>query len=241
MPLTCKITAVQKIDEAAQRAMFTLFNRYFDNTDFGRFKADLAEKDLAIMQRTKDGGLAGFSTVQIFRTLLSGKECTFLYSGDTIVAPEFSSSSMLIGAFGHVMLRLIEKTEMPIYWLLISKGFRTYRLLPVFFNTFYPSYNGRKALNLKELRNRVGDYKFGKSYDPDKGIVSFNGLHDRLKESMCVVPEGRSHDPHVLYFLQNNPGYRQGDELLCLAEISTANMNRVAQRAIKGARVIWDE
>ena len=49
-------------------------------------------------------------------------------------------SPSLAGSFGHFMLRMLkEHRGTPVYWFLISKGYRTYRFLPVFFNRFYPT------------------------------------------------------------------------------------------------------
>ena len=36
--------------------------------------------------------------------------------------------------------------------------------------------------------------------------------------------------PDVAYFLQCNPGYASGDELVCLCELSTDNMRPLTRR-----------
>ena len=49
------------------------------------------------------------------------------------------------------------------------------------------------------------------------------------------MPEGRQDDPHVHYFLERNPGYAEGDELVCLAEVSLANTHGIGHRWLKQA------
>jgi hypothetical protein len=58
---------------------------------------------------------------------------------------------------------------------------------------------------------------------------------------MAEVPAHRLRDPHVAFFLQRNPGYRQGDELACLADIAKENFTRLAWRVIRAVETTWDE
>src|SRR3546814_15004539 len=44
------------------------------------------------------------------------------------------------------------------------------------------------------------------------------------------IPEKDRRRPDVLFFLQRNPGYDQGDELVCLTELSLENQNPLAAR-----------
>jgi hypothetical protein len=37
----------------------------------------------------------------------------------------------------------------------------------------------------------------------------------------------------VRFFLTRNPGYREGDELVCLAELAAANMRSLAARGLR--------
>jgi hypothetical protein len=53
-----------------------------------------------------------------------------------------------------------------------------------------------------------------------------------LKPELAVIPERRRANPHVRFFLQKNPGFAAGHELVCLAEISPQNLKRFAARII---------
>ncbi|MEQ1748451.1 MAG: hypothetical protein ABL974_03455 [Prosthecobacter sp.] len=56
-----------------------------------------------------------------------------------------------------------------------------------------------------------------------------------LKAALAEVPEARQDDPHVRYFLERNPAYAEGDELVCLAEVSLANTHGIGHRWLKQA------
>ncbi|MCE5231383.1 hypothetical protein LLG95_17545 [bacterium] len=241
MPLTSSITALARISADDRERMFGLHGRYFSNARHDVFDRDLSGKDWIIILR--DGAeIVGFSTLQLIPLRALGADRIFLFSGDTIVDREHWRDSHLAGCFGHFMLRLIaEHPGAPLHWFLISKGYRTYRFLPVFFNRFYPVHTGAAVPGDLELLHAIAAHKFGDAYDAARGLVRLNGRGDRLRPEMCRIPEGRRLDPHVHFFLARNPAYAQGDELACIAEISRANLNRRAWRVIEHTRVIWNE
>ena len=39
-------------------------------------------------------------------------------------------------------------------------------------------------------------------------------------------------DPHVAFFLKRNPGHGDGDELVCLTELSDDNLTRAGRRMV---------
>ncbi len=241
MPLASVIAALPRIQASEKDAMFLLHKRYFCNVRRDNFLKDLAEKQWVILLR--DGGeIVGFSTLQVIRLSVDAGERVFLFSGDTIVDQAHWQDSTLAGCFGHVMLRLLAGNERaPVYWFLISKGYRTYRFLPVYFNRFYPAFDRTTPVVYARLIQAVASHKFGAAYDAATGLVRCGGLKDRLRPEMCSVPAGRRSDPHVRFFLERNPTYCLGDELACLADISRENLNRYAWRAIEHTTVAWDE
>jgi hypothetical protein len=44
------------------------------------------------------------------------------------------------------------------------------------------------------------------------------------------LPSGRLADPHIAFFLERNPGWKEGDELVCLTEIAEENLTRAGRR-----------
>jgi hypothetical protein len=241
MSLASVIAGLPRIQASQKEAMFLLHNRYFCNVQRDTFLKDIGEKKWVILLR--DGrDIVGFSTLQVIRLLVDNIERVLLFSGDTIVDQTHWHDSLLAGSFGHVMLRLLAENERsPIYWFLISKGYRTYRFLPVYFNGFYPVFDKTTPAAYARLIQAVAHHKFGAAYDATTGLVRFGGMKDRLRPEMCDVREGRRNDPHIQFFLERNPAYRLGDELACIADISRANLNKYAWRVIENTRVEWNE
>jgi hypothetical protein len=50
------------------------------------------------------------------------------------------------------------------------------------------------------------------------------------------VPAGRLRDPNVAFFMERNPDWTRGDELVCLCDLSRANLNRAGRRVVEAER-----
>jgi hypothetical protein len=241
MLLSSVIAKLPRITDCQKEAMFELHSHYFANVRRNVFLDDMNGKDWIILLR-EEGHIVGFSTLQLLRLTVDGAERLFLFSGDTIVDRAHWQDSTLAGCFGHFMLRLMtEHPDLPRYWFLISKGYRTYRFLPVYFKRFYPACDRPTPPAYAALLDAVATRKFGPAYDTTAGIVRSGSQKDRLRPEMCGIPASRRNDPHVRFFLERNPSYGQGDELACIADIARENLNRYAWRVIEHTAVEWDE
>ncbi len=240
--LNTTIVLQSLVNQDDRLAMYELQARYFCNLNKEVFLQDMSEKDWIIVLRDENNRICGFSTIGIIQTSFDNFQQVFLFSGDTIVDIDFRYSSSLAGGFGHMMLRLDrEFPNIPCYWFLISKGYRTYRFLPVFFRHFYPVYNAATPPEYQSLLDNISRIKFKDNYDPLCGVIKFASSKDFLKPEKCKIPAGRTNDPHISFFLEKNPGYIHGDELACIASISLDNLNRAGHRMIKNTKVKWHE
>lgn len=239
--LQSEIKSLKRLTEVEKEDLLALHCRYFQNVRQEIFVRDLSAKDHIILLR--DGTqIVGFSTLQVLRLSVAQTPRVFLFSGDTVVDRQHRLDSHLAGCFGHYMLRLMDQyPDTPLYWFLISKGFRTYRFLPVYFRIFYPACDRSAPPEYPKLLDAIATFKFSGAYDPETGIISFRGSGDSLRPDECEIPEGRLNDPHVRFFLERNPDFIQGNELACLADITRENLNQYAWRVIERTVVTWDE
>ena len=240
--MTIDIVTCTNVSPAERADMYSVFARYYDNVSPSRFYSDLDEKSWVIHLRDEDKRLVGFSTLQVYEHLGLSGTAMILYSGDTIIDRAYRRKANLAGAFGHILLKVIKDyPDVPVYWLLTSKGASTYRFMPVFFKTFYPVFDQQTPAPIKLLMDQVALKKFGTAYSEDSQVVA----HNRERDWLCASEHDpmllRRTDSHICFFLQRNPGYVKGDELVCIAEISESNLNAKAWRAIKHTEVCWRE
>lgn len=240
--LHARIVPVPRLVPEERDAMLGLMTEHFEGVSRANFQRDLAGKHWAILLQGEGGTLAGFSTVQILDTTFEGRTHRFLFSGDTIVAPAHWNQPLLAGSFGHLLLREMDAFgEEGLHWFLITKGYRTYRFLPLNFRAFLPVFDRSSGAEERRLLDHVATLKFGARYDPARGLVKADGTTDRLRPELCAIPEGRAHDPHVRFFLARNPDFARGDELACLTDLRRDNLTALAWRQIERTQPRWVE
>ncbi len=209
--------------------LFALYATHYDAAHRGRFLSDLAEKDHVILLREEDSGaVRGFSTQKLVRS--GGARA--LFSGDTIIDPACWGEQELVRAWSRYAGRLLVAENSPLWWLLISKGHRTYLYLPLFFADYWPRLEAPTPESARRLTAAFAEAKFGAAWKPERGVLAFPESMGQLKPALASVPAGRRDDPRVRFFLEKNPNYERGEELVCLAQISPANMRSVARRAL---------
>lgn len=241
MPLSPFVARIQSITPAQTEEMFALHRRYYDRVRRETFIRDMMEKQWCVILKDHENNITGFTTIQVIELEVDGELQRFIFSGDTVVDSRSRMSPALAGSFGHVLLRLMEQHgEKGLFWFLISKGFRTYRFLPVFFKRFYPAFDGSRMPDIRRRLDAIATHKFKSLYNPHTGVIHTAGAGDRLKPQLNETPPHRLEDRHIAFFLKRNPGHADGDELACLAEVSRANLNRFAWRVIEQTKVEWD-
>jgi Acetyltransferase (GNAT) domain len=219
------------LNDDQRAAMFTLLDRHFEGVTFEQFTHDLAGKSHVILLE-RDERLVGFSTLVIYETVFNGEPVTVVYSGDTIVAPEAWNSPVLSRAWIATVNRLrIEYPHGCLYWLLLTSGFRTYRFLPVFWREFFPRFDQVTPARVQLLLDHLAREQFGPAYDPTLGLVRFT-QPQRLRGDLAEPSPNRTTDPHVNFFVHRNPGHVNGDELVCLTELSDSNLTPAGKRMV---------
>ena len=235
--MTGRLVPREELNGSEREALFTLLSAHFRGVTRERFAADLAEKSWILLLE-EDGRVRGFSTLRIYETASPGGEpLTVVYSGDTIVERGAWATAALPKSWIAAVRVLRERHPRGrLLWLLLTSGFRTYRFLPVFWREFWPRPGAETPAEVRALLDHLARERFGPLYDPAAGVVRFPEPQV-LREGLDAVPEGRLADPHVAFFLERNPGWTRGDELVCLAELAEGNLTPAGRRMWRQGRV----
>jgi len=207
------------LTERQRAQMLALMQTHFEGIMPDQFATDLAEKDGAVLLEDDAGRVCGFSTLQVYDSAAASVRVA--YSGDTIVEHAARNSPALAQTWIATARHLGAE-----YWLLITSGFRTYRFLPVFWREFWPRYGAPGPVPLLDALARE---RFGNRYA--NGVVRF-ASPQRLRGAAAEIPAGRRTDPHIAFFATQNPGWARGDELVCLCELSEANLTPAGERMV---------
>jgi hypothetical protein len=227
------ILKVSDIPNATRDAMCRLYLAYYDNSDAIRFRNDLKDKSEALLVY-KQQVLVGFTLYALYRETWRNSALRILYSGDTVVErAHWGQQALAFSWIGRVgQIKRLEP-DTPLYWFLIVKGHRTYRYLPTFSRTFHPHWS-RHSQKLKLLADWLAEKKFGKDYDRSRGIIAFQPSRGHLKEPFAHPTPREASKDAVKFFLQRNPDYIRGHEMVCLCELSEENLKPLAKRLFIG-------
>lgn len=241
--MKCKIFSVLDIkdDEKIVESMFLLMKNHYENMKKDKFLKDLYDKNNVFLLFENDE-LKGFSTIKKMelnieneKETVNGKIVGF-FSGDTIIEKGFSWGIEFQKEWIKYCLLESEKNMkngVKTYWFLISKGIKTYMYLPTYFKKFSPKVDYTENEMEKKIKDIYAEKIYGNRYNKENGIVKNDGTNDFLRENVVVLSEKQLKNKNVQFFLEKNPSYQKGDELVCLAEISFENLTNLGKRVLK--------
>jgi hypothetical protein len=232
MKLESQIIMVGELSQDCIAQMQQLMRAHYEGVSESQFRADLFAKQWVILLHD-NGHLCGFSTQVLFDFPLAARDVKILFSGDTIIEKSHWGSLALPIAWGRLMLSLCDThPDAELFWLLTSKGYKTYRFLPVFFHEFYPCPAKETPAFEKALLDGAARERFGRRFDPASGILRAEPGAQRLREGIAEIDAGRLRDPHVAFFQEKNPDHAHGDELVCLARFHGDNLKPYIRRQL---------
>jgi hypothetical protein len=232
------IVPVSSLDGQEIADMARLYLDHYDGGSEALFRRDLLEKsEVHLVFAVQENGeeLIGFSSFLHYRADWQGRTIRVVYSGDTIIHPQhWRQQNLAFESIAYLGKLQRQRPDMPLYWFLLVKGHRTYKYMPVFCKRFFPNRAEPENADLKALADHLAGARFGTDYDPRAGIVRFPVSHGHLKPTLAEISERERNKPDTRFFLERNPGYRLGHELVCLCELKEENLRSLAARIFRG-------
>ena len=234
MKLGGALVPLSEVTSRLRQEMFELMDRHYAGVRRVDFEADLDEKQWVIqIFDPSSGRLCGFSTQLLLDTLADNRPIKALFSGDTIIDRAYWGDPALTHIWGGLALSLIDScSDCELYWFLISQGYRTYRFLPVFFHEFYPNFETPTPAWARNVIDALAGKKFPGVYQRDSGVIRADTHQYHLRQHIAGLTTERLRDPHVRFFIDQNPLHADGDELCCIAPLTRANFRPAAWRVI---------
>jgi hypothetical protein len=198
--------------------MFALMEGHYQGVAWDSFVRDLERKDDVFLFRC-GGRLIGFSTI-VCRRMPHLADATFLFSGDTVIDREYWGRSFLQICFGrYVLAKKLQRPHRPLYWMLISKGYKTYMMMRRNYPRSFPQPDRPTPPAIQRVLDGFYGERFGGAFDPVSGLIRIPEGNYVVREEWAEPPAGLHADPEVRHFMARNPQAREGVELACLAEI----------------------
>lgn len=234
--LAARVQPVATLTVDDRRTMFGVMEAHYDCLAWDRFSADLDAKDSVILLLA-DGRIVGFSTLKevLLRPRDGGRGHRAVFSGDTVLERAYWGQKTLPRAFfGHLLRLKLRRPFQPLWWLLISKGYKTYLLMTNNFHTHWPRYERPTPAVPQRVMHLAYDTLFGDAYHPERGVVGFERSLGQLKPGVADASDAlASQHPRVAFFRERNPNWARGEELACVARFTLVNT------ALFWARAWW--
>jgi hypothetical protein len=222
-----RVLPISEMDQGIEERLFQLFSRYYLHVDRSQFEQDQAEKDWVLLLTDAQGEVQGFTTLKRFEIEVQDRHLQIVFSGNTIIDRAYWGSQELVATWCRFMAGLLKDSpSLPLFWFLISSGYRTYLYLPLFFHRFYPCFGCPTPAFESQLIETLGKMRFPEEYAD--GVVRVSRPRECLVPELAAPDSGKSDNPHIRFFLERNPGAWRGDELVCVTEFSLENTRRLA-------------
>ncbi|MDX5297332.1 MAG: hypothetical protein LPK85_00125 [Gammaproteobacteria bacterium] len=220
-------------------AMHGLFEQYYHNVDFKVFFEDLSKKDGVILLREKfSGKIVGFSTLLRISFDYHGRTHFGIFSGDTIVDQRYWGNRAMLACFVKTLLRFRLKNPLtPLYWLLISKGYKTYLVLTNNFPRHFPHYRKSSSTRMERIIDLYCRKLYPQAYDQQRRLLDFGQGYQKLREDVAAITDDlKATNPKIRFFEERNPTWRDGTELPCVGEVSFSMFYKVVRKLLKEKR-----
>jgi len=229
-----QIKAIHELTEDSRHLVVCLYLKYYEGSTETQVLQDLSDKQKVILL-WYDDTIVGFTSLQIYQREWLNREIRVVYSGDTLVDRKHWGQQALAYAWISLMSQIkYEQPDLPLYWFVIIKGHRTFKYLPTFAESFYPHWSIDRS-DLKPLADYLAREKFGEFYNSESGLVEFDKSRGNLKAEIAYPTEEEKNKSSVRFFLETNPNYLIGHELVCLCELEEHNMKSFTKRIFRKA------
>ena len=226
--MTGNILPAAQCTQAQLCAMYALMAQHYEGTQETVFRQDFADKDYVLLLHDESGSIVGFTTQKLLHFPVDGREIHGVFSGDTIIRQDLWGDPELFRVWAQFWFPYAEQFE-EFYWFLICKGYKTYRILPLFWEEFYPSRKAPVPPRMQAIMDAYAALLYPDAYNPATGVVEYRHAKDRLRPGVADITPARLRNPDIAYFLQRNPGHTQGHDLVCLARLDRQCLRRRAE------------
>jgi hypothetical protein len=223
--LKSAVLRVKELTAGQIDAMYAIMEMYYNNTSHNAFVGDLMKKQDVVILLDEQNNIRGFTTLTLFPY---DEHTQLLYSGDTIVEKEYWGRHDLSQAWITNALVYADNFDGVTYWFLLSKGYKTYKYLSTFFNEYYPCVNAETPSYIQQIIDTFAKRQYGDKYRNGVWVAG----NDYLKGEFDSTQEVAARDKNTAFFLEKNPNYLNGDELVCLCEVSVDNLNKLGRRLL---------
>jgi|SRR5690554_236548 len=222
--LKIEVRRVASLTPAERAEVWDFASRFTDSTRSGFDASFETKRDAILIRKARRGPLVGLGGVSV--QLLEaddGSKRVVIFPGDTLFDPAVRGKSLVeqLGFLYFLEARVRYPTR-PIYMLYGTFSYKSYLMLPRNFAIFWPR-RDRPTPSLERAFIDKAARCFYQNIRPNLDGNILATATKRLHSGVATVTPELLKNEDIRFFYEQNPGYDQGDVLLCLTPLSTAN------------------
>jgi hypothetical protein len=181
------------------------------------------QKLVAFLSRS-DQSLAGITTYDVVAEHFEGRKAVMIFSGNAWVHPDWRGQNLTTwyGFWTTVKVRLRYPFS-RLYLFFGSSNYKSYLFLTRNLRTFWPRRDkatpGWESRYIQHLARQV----YGAEICPDT-LVWRQSVGRSFVREETSAGSGPVTDPDLVFYQKTNPGYVEGERLMCLAPLTVANV-----------------
>jgi hypothetical protein len=205
--------------------------------EFYDVERDYAEDELRRRQRIAmfrmNDALLGIAAIDIDPAEFRGRKIVVISTAHVLIRENWRGRNLVqkLGLRTFLGARLRYPLR-PIYWFFDTFSYKGYLLLPRNFRTFWPRYETPTPEPCAALIDQLATQRYGPAWRPARGVAVRSG-RKRLRATTAPLVLSADADPQLEFFARANPGHAEGDMLICLCPLTTANWFSVAEKALQ--------
>ncbi len=213
-----RIATVASLGQHEREAMWAVFAAHYDDIDRSRFERDLDGKSHVILLRDRrDGLIKGFATLCRQLSVVDGRPVASVFAGDTILDPAYwGQTALQLAFFRYLVASKLRHPAVPLYWLLTSKGYKTYLLLTRNFPEHWPRHDRETPPWPAAVLRQLCSERFPETFEPESGLLRHRVPEGKLRPEVTPIDDRALGEPDIRFFVARNPGHAAGDELCCI-------------------------
>lgn len=226
------------MDEVSVNELYSFLIKMMDSdVSIKEFHSVLLSYSYAVVCRErKDGSLRGIMLMGVDHNELNGAKYTLIRLGLCFFQNYYRGGPLLyyIVAY-HIIKELLLHPFTPLY--IIGKAF-SYKSYMVICNTLSRCYPRCDLETTEFARSIINEYgKKAKSlnevYDADKFVLRRE--RTAMKEGVAFLSVDDLKNPHIKFFVEQNPGWVKGHQLVVVGEARWSDLFRMVWRSLMRA------
>ena len=233
------VCRTELLDEVSVNELYGFLVKMMDS-DVGirDFHSVVLSYNYAIICRErKDGSLRGVMLMGVDRRQeMGGVRYTLIRLGLSFFQNYYRGGPLLYYVMAyHVVKELLLHPLTPLFVVGKIFSYKSYVALCHNIARYYPRHGVATPDFARGVINRYGEAMKTPSEEYDKETFVLKRERTSLKEGVATPSHDDLHDPNIKFFVERNPGWVKGHQMICIGEVRWSDFFRFLWRMLRRA------